>query len=72
MSELLFYLRKVVSPFCRENVMDPRCFENVGRVSDWRNHVPDNVRCVWNKLSEKERLLVVAVAEQAASQEEWD
>jgi hypothetical protein len=43
-----------------------------GRVHEWRNHVPHEIKTIWATLSDRERKLVAIMAERQASAEEWD
>lgn len=47
-------------------------FENAGKVHDWRNHVWDAVRSIWETLSLEQRAAVAIDAKDRASNEEWD
>lgn len=46
-------------------------FENTRRVHDWRNHA-FGLRDIWHSLSMEAKIAVYLVAEEAASNEEWD
>lgn len=52
--------------------LDDTTFDRKGRVCDWRNHVPEEIRDIWAVLTQRDRCLVAIVADHAASQEEWD
>jgi hypothetical protein len=54
-----------------DDLEDPR-WEAAGRVHDWRNHVPEEVRAMWPTLGREGRLGVYYMAQAAASAEEWD
>jgi len=43
-----------------------------GRVHNWKNHVPFEIKEAWAELSHKEKLFVIATADYAADKEEWD
>ena len=47
-------------------------FEKADRVHDWRNHVPGEIKQVWETLTEREKTLVAFVAIESAESEEWD
>jgi hypothetical protein len=52
--------------------LDKPEFENAGRVHDWRNHVPDDIKEVWGQLSYEAKFIAAYVADEAAGKEEWD
>lgn len=41
-------------------------------IHDWRSYIPIHIRNNWIRLTMRERLLVIEVAQHAADQEEWD
>ena len=43
-----------------------------GRVHNWRSHVPDEIQDVWDELSDEARGIVLIMAEELASAEEWE
>jgi len=43
-----------------------------GRVHDWRNYVPDELRKLWPHLSEETRMVVAICCEHQASNEDWE
>ena len=47
-------------------------FSAVGRVHDWRSHVPHDIRPLWMKLSEETRLALYIAAKEQADSEVWD
>ena len=47
-------------------------FEHAGRVHEWRNYVPREVRAIWHELSDDARGVAYLIAEEAAGREEWD
>jgi hypothetical protein len=51
---------------------DPRWAQAINAVHDWRNHVPDVIRAVWDQLNEVARASVFYMASEAANAEEWD
>lgn len=52
--------------------LDGPQFEGALRCYDWRNHVPEGIRRVWDRLPDTARLVAVIMAESAADAEEWD
>lgn len=47
-------------------------FDKNERVHDWRNHVPSEIKELWPQLSMETRLAIAFMAEEIASNEEWD
>jgi hypothetical protein len=47
-------------------------WEGAGRVHDWRNYVPDEVRALWRGLASEARGVAHIIAQDAADAEEWD
>jgi hypothetical protein len=47
-------------------------FDNAGRVHDWRNHVPEEVKEQWDQLSVEARKVAYLAAYNEAEREEWD
>lgn len=45
---------------------------NADKVHDWRNHVPEAVRAIWETFTPEQREALVSWAEELASAEEWD
>jgi hypothetical protein len=47
-------------------------FEDVGRVHDWRNYIPKEwVEC-WSEFTEREKKIMIVMAEAQANEEDWD
>lgn len=44
----------------------------VGKVHDWRNHIPENVQTMWETFTLEQRQALVEWGESLASQEHWD
>lgn len=55
--------------FCK---FESQNFNDVSRVHDWRNYVPDEIKEVWDNLTERERKLIFIMCEPIADREEWD
>lgn len=53
------------------NIENPN-FHKAGRVHDWRNHVPYDIKKIWKELSVEERKVIAFFAEEKASDEDWD
>lgn len=47
-------------------------FRNRGRVHDWRNHVPDELREMWPQLTFRERAIIALIADDLADGENWE
>jgi hypothetical protein len=47
-------------------------FDNAGRVHDWRNHVPDEVKEQWGQQSTDAKKVAYLKAYNEAEREEWD
>lgn len=47
-------------------------FEKAVNVSDWRNYVPREIQIQWNNLTEREKKLIIVIAQEGASAEDWD
>lgn len=47
-------------------------FETAGKIHDWRNHVGDGVRSIWDSLTLEQRAAVAVDAYEMAANEEWD
>lgn len=71
MSNHLELLRNAASNVYKYDLSDDT-FERTSKVHDWRNYVPEVIQDIWKELNEKERLLVVVMAEEPANAEEWD
>lgn len=53
------------------HVDDPQ-WERASRVHDWRNHVGDAVREIWDTFTPYQRMVLAADADDRASSEQWD
>lgn len=51
---------------------DPFSDPPIGRVHDWRNHVPDEIVEVWGELPPIARAAVYFIAARSAGAENWD
>lgn len=58
----------------REDVIagDAPRWDGAGRVHDWRNHVPEEVKKLWPTFSEIQRKALYDWANDLASAEEWE
>jgi hypothetical protein len=54
------------------SVLDNPEFEKAGRVHDWRNYVPEEFQDAWPHLTEREKKIIVIMAQSQADREEWD
>jgi hypothetical protein len=43
-----------------------------GRVHNWRNHVGERTKAIWNSLTNEQKLAIAADAYDEASAEHWD
>lgn len=53
------------------HVDDPQ-WSHAGRVHDWRNHVGEEVRAIWDTFTPSQRMVLAADAANRASNEHWD
>ena len=60
-----------VSSWVIEAANNPE-FEKTTRVHDWRNYIPNTLQAVWPMLEFETRLVAVIMADEQASNEEWD
>lgn len=63
MAELYDYLK--------EEAENPQ-WDKAGKVHDWRNHIPDEVREIWETFTVQQRLVLTAWADELAGREHWD
>lgn len=47
-------------------------WRHTSKVHDWRNHIPKSVRNKWDDLLLETKVIAYAMAEEIASEEEWD
>jgi len=47
-------------------------WDEAGRVHDWRNHVPDEVKEIWVTFTDAQKRALFAWAEELAGREEWE
>lgn len=47
-------------------------WQEAGRVHDWRNHIAEEVRDIWDDFTPEQRLVLANAAYELASNEEWD
>jgi hypothetical protein len=52
--------------------VDNTDFDEVDRVHNWRNYIPDAFKRRWNELSYETRIVAYVIAEIVAHREEWD
>lgn len=43
-----------------------------GKVHNWRNHVPESIREVWDALAPQARAVAILMAQERANREEWN
>lgn len=44
----------------------------LSKVHNWRNHVPESIREVWDALAPQARAVVILMAQEQANREEWN
>jgi hypothetical protein len=54
-----------------ETLADPD-FGHPTRIHDWRNHVGERVKAIWDTLTHSQRLAVALDAQDRAGNESWD
>ena len=47
-------------------------FKDDDRIHNWRNYVDSEIKDIWSQLSDETRVGIYIVAEETASNEEWD
>lgn len=47
-------------------------FDNLNRIHNWHNYIPDDLQAVWAQLSEETRAALFVVAQLLADNEEWE
>jgi hypothetical protein len=47
-------------------------FEKAGKVMDWRNHVPAELKEHWDELSGDAKAVAFSMAQSLAEMEEWE
>jgi hypothetical protein len=47
-------------------------FKHKSRVHDWRNYIPYEFQKIWKELPLLSRVILVIMAEEQATAEEWD
>lgn len=45
---------------------------NTGKVHDWKNHVPEEVRIIWSSFTTAQKLALYQWSSSLADNEEWD
>jgi hypothetical protein len=50
----------------------PMNWDEGGAYHNWRNHVGENVRAIWNKLPGFAKIAIAKDAEDRANAEEWE
>lgn len=70
MDELMGIVR--MTKQLEDEISNPQFETNTGRVRNWRNHVPTELRKIWATLSAEARLCVYIMAVEQANKEEWE
>ena len=47
-------------------------WEYTGRVHDWRNHVSEEIKDMWDTFTDNQKQALFRRAEEEADREEWD
>lgn len=47
-------------------------FSNIDKCHDWKNYIPDKLTQRWNEISTETRVVAFLLAEEQASNEEWE
>ncbi len=55
----------------REQALNPQ-WDKATKVHDWRNHVSENVKALWETFTEEQKYALVEQADDQASNEHWD
>lgn len=55
-----------------ESLLVPQPWDKGGRVHNWRNHVGDNVREIWETFTDEQKTAIAQDANTEASAEEWE
>lgn len=56
----------------RERIWTHPCWSEAGKVHDWRNHVSERLRVIWETFSLGQKLALYMDAKDRADAEEWD
>jgi hypothetical protein len=48
------------------------CWQEAGRMHDWRNHIPEQLRRAWQRMPESARVAAYIVSAHEAEREDWD
>ena len=49
-----------------------KTWHDIGKVHDWRNYVPDDVKRIWNTFEHYQQDAIQAMAQGMADKEEWN
>ena len=60
-----------LTEWLKEQAVEPK-WNEAGKVHDWRNHVPPDIRKMWGSFMVVQRYALVAWADELASNEHWD
>lgn len=55
----------------RDMLNNPQ-WENTQRIHDWRNYIPQEIRKLWDSLSEDSKMMAYYIAEEVATKEDWE
>lgn len=76
MSKQTQLLRKLIAQFQdlapNSTDLEVSTFNNIQRVHDWRNYIPDELREVWAELSTEAKLACAFMAQTQADNEVWE
>lgn len=65
-------MENLFKEFTKEIDINNPDFANTTKVHDWRNYVPFEWQKSWLEFSERERQIIVVMAEMQSDNEEWD
>lgn len=59
-------------PLAVEATKTPIDWDEGGRYHNWRNHVGDNVKAIWDTLTDPAKIAIARDADELAGREEWE
>jgi hypothetical protein len=60
-----------IDDYLRKQALNPE-WDEASRVHDWRNYASDEVRRLWPTFNEEQKLAIVEMLNEFASNEHWD
>lgn len=55
-----------------EALMTPQPWEDGGKVHNWRNHVGEHTKALWDTFTDAQKIAIAGDADDKASREEWE